>query len=90
MKMQNCARGPMWLCLALLAACTTAPPSPAPTVIANTCARVTPCTLPALSLRTNGDLRAALDATESAWAECAAQIDMIATCQARADDEKAQ
>lgn len=36
--------------------------------------------------RTNDELRRALDATEAAWGECAARVDMIATCQARGLD----
>lgn len=50
----------------------------------NACAKVSPCSLPAVALRSNGDLRQALDRAEAAWAECAAQVDMIADCQAKA------
>lgn len=43
---------------------------------------VSPCTLPALAPRTNGELDAALTTVKAAWAACAAKVDMIATCQA--------
>jgi hypothetical protein len=36
--------------------------------------------------RTNDGLRRALDATEAAWGDCAARVDMIVTCQARGLD----
>jgi len=35
-----------------------------------------------LAPRTNGELDAALTLAKAAWATCAAQVDMIATCQA--------
>lgn len=35
------------------------------------------CQLPATAPRTNGELRHALDVIEQAWAECAAQVDML-------------
>ena len=44
---------------------------------------MTRCTLPAMAPRTNEELRRALDVTEAAWGECAARVDMIATCQAQ-------
>ncbi|AOI69078.1 peptidase [Burkholderia multivorans] len=44
---------------------------------------MSPCTLPALAPRTNGELDAALTTVKAAWATCAAKVDMIATCQAK-------
>ncbi|WP_240462054.1 Rz1-like lysis system protein LysC [Burkholderia sp. Nafp2/4-1b] len=66
-----------------LCACTTAPSSPAPVLLPTLCPSVTRCTLPAMAPRTNGELSEALIATRAAWARCAAQVDMIAACQAR-------
>ncbi|KVD81678.1 peptidase [Burkholderia sp. ABCPW 14] len=34
--------------------------------------------------RTNGELSDALHVARAAWARCASEVDMIATCQARA------
>lgn len=34
--------------------------------------------------RTNGELQAALTTTKGAWATCAAKVDMIVDCQAKA------
>lgn len=48
------------------------------------CAPVSPCTLPAVSARTNGDLNIALERVEAAWGECAAVVDMIVECQQKA------
>ncbi|RQT24281.1 peptidase [Burkholderia contaminans] len=44
---------------------------------------MTRCTLPAAHPQTNGDLSAALTVARAAWARCAAEVDMIAACQAR-------
>lgn len=38
---------------------------------------VVPCTLPATSPNDNGDLLNDQDNVESAWAECAAQVDRV-------------
>lgn len=51
------------------------------------CAAVSPCRLPAVTARTNGDLNITLERTEAAWAECAAVVDMIVTCQAEAQGQ---
>lgn len=67
-----------------VAACMQAPPSPRATIMLNTCQAVSPCTLPALAPRTNDDLNVALTTTKAAWATCAAKVDMIVTCQAKA------
>ncbi|MGS0740435.1 Rz1-like lysis system protein LysC [Glaciimonas sp. GG7] len=68
--------------------CANVPPPPAQRLIVNACPPVTPCILPASAPTTNGALNLMLERTEAAWAECAAQIDMIHTCQQEADYEK--
>jgi hypothetical protein len=83
MKTTRCAHGLTALCLTMLCACTSAPRSPEPMNSFLQCASVARCTLPAMAPRTNDELRRALDATEAAWGECAARVDLIATCQAR-------
>ncbi|WP_232239050.1 Rz1-like lysis system protein LysC [Burkholderia oklahomensis] len=83
MKTPPCAPGLLALCLMMLCACTQAPPSQAPTITLNECATVTPCTMPAMEPRTNGELSDALTVARAAWARCASEVDMIATCQAR-------
>lgn len=40
--------------------------------------------MPALTPRTNGELQAALVTAKGAWAACAAKVDMIVDCQAKA------
>ncbi|MCA8167579.1 Rz1-like lysis system protein LysC [Burkholderia gladioli] len=66
----------------MLCACTPVPPSPAPTITLNACATVTRCTLPAMHPRNNGELSDALNQARAAWANCAAEVDMVAACQA--------
>jgi hypothetical protein len=61
----------------LLAACTSAPPSTAPTLIVSGCPAVVPCTLPGTSPRSNGDQLTDQDRVEAAWADCASQVDMV-------------
>jgi hypothetical protein len=34
--------------------------------------------------RTNGELNAALNVAKGAWAKCAAKVDMIVSCQSKA------
>lgn len=51
------------------------------------CAAVSPCTLPAAAARTNGDLNIALERAEAAWGECAAVVDLIVECQAKAQHQ---
>ena len=41
------------------------------------CPAVVPCVLPASSPSTNGELLTETERAELAWAECAAQVDMI-------------
>nr|USW02685.1 Rz1-like lysis system protein LysC [Pseudomonas pergaminensis] len=77
MRTTNYANGLISLCLTLLAGCASAPPSPAPTLIATGCPAVTPCVLPATSPLNNGDQLTDQDRAEAAWAECAAQVDMV-------------
>jgi hypothetical protein len=38
---------------------------------------VTPCQLPPTAPNNNGDLLTDLDSLETAWAACAAQVDML-------------
>ncbi|MDZ4036152.1 Rz1-like lysis system protein LysC [Burkholderia gladioli] len=78
------APGLIALSLAMLCACTQAPPSPAPTITLRECATVTRCTMPAMQPRSNGELSNALQAARAAWARCAAEVDMVAECQAKA------
>ncbi|WP_407920253.1 Rz1-like lysis system protein LysC [Halopseudomonas litoralis] len=74
----NCyATGLLLICLALLSACAPVQPLPAPQIIRLGCPAVTPCILPATSPAQNGDLLTDADRIEAAWAECAAQVDII-------------
>ncbi|MNN82730.1 hypothetical protein D3C81_1996930 [compost metagenome] len=77
MKTQNYGFGLTSFCLMLLAGCANAPPSPAPTLIVSGCPAVVPCTLPATNPRSNGDQLSDQDRIETAWAECASQVDMV-------------
>ncbi len=77
MKTKNCATGLISLCLTLLAGCASAPPSPAPQLTVTGCPAVVPCVLPATSPRNNGDQLTDQDRVEAAWADCAAQVDMV-------------
>ena len=84
MKIRSFAHGLIPLCLLTLSACSQAPLSPAPTITVLECQRVTPCTLPAMAPRTNGELNAAFTTAKGAWGKCAAKVDMIVTCQSKA------
>ena len=77
MKTPNYATGLLSLCLTLLAGCASAPPSPAPTLIVSGCPAVVPCQLPATRPLNNGDQLTDQDRVETAWADCAAQVDMV-------------
>ncbi len=46
--------------------------------------------MPASRPTTNGDLRRAYDEALAAWHACAAQVDMIDACQARAEARSSQ
>lgn len=88
MKTPNCAHGLLSLCLILSSGCSSMARSPAPLPIVNECPRVQPCTLPAVTVASNGDVRAAVDRAEAAWAECAAVVDLVVKCQAEAEQAK--
>ncbi|WP_313314664.1 Rz1-like lysis system protein LysC [Stutzerimonas nitrititolerans] len=75
--MPNYAIGLISLCLLLLAGCASAPQSAEPLIISIGCPAVTPCQLPLAAPSSNGDLLTDAEALETAWAECAAQVDMI-------------
>ena len=77
MKTPNYAPGLLSLCLMLLAGCGSAPPLPALTLTVSGCPAVVPCQLPATSPRNNGDQLTDMDRVEAAWADCAAQVDMV-------------
>ncbi|MCF7694675.1 Rz1-like lysis system protein LysC [Mycetohabitans sp. B2] len=81
MRTRLSAIGPLLPCLTMWCACTPVPPLPAPPIMWHECARVWPCTMPAMAPRTNGELAESLTAARAAWAACAAQIDMIVECQ---------
>ncbi|WP_244119190.1 Rz1-like lysis system protein LysC [Burkholderia gladioli] len=65
----------------LLPGCTPAPILPAPVITYSACQTVSPCRLPAMAPRTNGELSEALTTTQAAWASCAAVVDAIVQCQ---------
>jgi len=69
--------GLLSLCLLLLAACTSVPPSPEQTVTVSGCPVVTRCTLNPAAPASNGELSDDSDYLLSAWAECAAQVDAV-------------
>lgn len=77
MRMPNFAYGLTSLCLTLLAGCASAPPSPEPLRIETGCPAVVPCTLSATNPDKNGALLNDQEVTESDWAQCAAQVDMV-------------
>lgn len=89
MKTLRFAPGLTLLCLTTLCACKRAPLLPAPTITLNTCQVVTPCTLPEMAPRTNGDLDGVLTTAKAAWAACAAKVDMIVLCQTTAQHDGA-
>ncbi|MDF3935356.1 Rz1-like lysis system protein LysC [Pseudomonas citronellolis] len=61
----------------MLAACGSAPPSPEQTLIETGCPVVVQCQLPATAPGSNGALLDDNDRAEAAWADCAAQVDMV-------------
>ncbi|WP_341540251.1 Rz1-like lysis system protein LysC [Pseudomonas viridiflava] len=77
MTIKHCSTGLLSLCLIWLAGCASVPPSPAPTLIVSGCPVVVPCRLPETRPVSNGMLLNDQDSIETAWAECAAQIDMV-------------
>lgn len=77
MKTRNYAHGLLSLCLTMLAACGSALPSPEQTLIVTGCPAVVQCQLDATAPASNGELLNDSDRAEAAWADCAAQVDMI-------------
>ncbi|WP_235048766.1 Rz1-like lysis system protein LysC [Franconibacter helveticus] len=69
------------LCLLTLSGCKSDRQLPAPQVMPLTCPKIARCQLPASNPATNGELIAAKDAAEAAWAQCAARVDMTVDCQ---------
>ncbi|MBX9761555.1 MAG: Rz1-like lysis system protein LysC [Pseudomonadaceae bacterium] len=69
--------GGLSLSLMLLAGCMSAPPLAEHTVTVSGCPVVTPCSLLPAAPQTNGQLSDDSDYLLSAWAECAAQVDII-------------
>ncbi|WP_259697660.1 Rz1-like lysis system protein LysC [Pseudomonas brassicacearum] len=63
--------------MTLLAGCASAPPSPEPLLIGTGCPAVVPCTLSATNPDKNGALLEDQEVTESDWAQCAAQVDLV-------------
>lgn len=48
------------------------------------CQPITRCTLRAMAPRNNGELHEAFNDAKGAWGMCAAKVDMIVACQAKA------
>ncbi|MGA4473871.1 Rz1-like lysis system protein LysC [Ectopseudomonas chengduensis] len=69
--------GGVSLCLALLAGCMSAPPSPEQTLTVTGCPVVTPCSLLPAAPQSNAQLSDDNDYLQAAWAECAAQVDAV-------------
>ncbi|WP_412525925.1 Rz1-like lysis system protein LysC [Burkholderia lata] len=67
-----------------MSACQQTPLTPAPTISVLQCQPISRCTLPAMAPRTNGELHDAFDAAKGAWGMCAAKVDMVVDCQAKA------
>ena len=88
MKMKTFAAGLIPLCLMLLSGCASDRPSPEVNLTVSGCPKITRCQLDPAGPRSNGDLNALLDETESAWAACADKVDTIINCQEK-DDEQA-
>ncbi|EPF4548679.1 TPA: Rz1-like lysis system protein LysC [Klebsiella aerogenes] len=72
-----------------LSGCGTARLSPEVQLTVSGCPRVTQCRLERSAPRSNGDLNAALDETEAAWAVCADKVDTIIACQERDSEQTA-
>ncbi|WP_393948093.1 Rz1-like lysis system protein LysC [Kluyvera intermedia] len=70
-----------------LSGCEIAPRSPEVQLTVNGCPKVTQCRLEKSSARTNGDLLAAADEAEAAWAICADKVDVIIACQERNSEQ---
>nr|WP_313128934.1 Rz1-like lysis system protein LysC [Stutzerimonas nitrititolerans] len=85
MKTPPMRLGLLSLCLMLLAACTSVPPSPEQTVTVSGCPVVTRCTLAPAAPIDNGELSDDSDYLMGAWAECAAKVDLVVEHNARAE-----
>ena len=70
-------------CLMLFTGCTSAPPLVAVQSTVVGCPLVIPCLLPASNPISNQGISSELDTCETAWHDCAAQIDMIIECQTK-------
>lgn len=81
MKIKPYAIGLLLLCLLTLSGCTSAPHSPAPTIIYAGCPPVNSCPLPASNPVVNGDLSADIRQLEAALVTCGLQIEAIKQCQ---------
>lgn len=77
MRTKNYGTGLISLSLTLLAGCGNVPLSQAPQLTVSGCPVVVPCQLPATAPSKNGQLLSDQERTELAWAECAAQVDLV-------------
>ncbi|EQB9728347.1 TPA: Rz1-like lysis system protein LysC [Yersinia enterocolitica] len=64
-----------------LSGCTSAPRSPAPTIIYVGCPTVNSCALPGSSPAVNGDLSADIRQLEAALVACGLQVEAVKQCQ---------
>ncbi|MCU8087695.1 Rz1-like lysis system protein LysC [Shewanella sp. SM21] len=67
----------------IFAGCTSAPTLVAVQSTVVGCPLVIPCQLPASNPISNQGISSELDSCETAWHDCAAQIDMIIECQTK-------
>ena len=88
MKMKIFGYGLIPFCLMLLSACAQDRPSPEVNLTVSGCPKIPRCHMEPSAPRSNGELLAALDDTQAAWANCADKVDTIVTCQEK-DDEQA-
>ncbi|MCK8560933.1 Rz1-like lysis system protein LysC [Yersinia ruckeri] len=65
----------------ILSGCTSAPRSPAPTIIYVGCPTVSSCPLPASIPAVNGDLSGDIRQLENALVACGLQVEAIKHCQ---------
>ena len=77
MKILILGSGLLSLCLLQLGGCASDRLSPERPLIVTGCPAVVPCSLPLASPTNNGELLTDQERTELAWAECAAQVDMV-------------
>lgn len=77
MKILILGSGLLSLCLLQLGGCARVQPSPEQTLTVTGCPAVVPCSLAQASPANNGDLLTDQERIEAAWAECAAQVDMV-------------